>query len=174
MVWHVSAECRGAVPRGLVTAHTISIRRRQRVVVVGVALGAWRSRVCPGERKAGGAVVPGRCPVRRGVATRALRSRETGRYVVRYSATHRGGVIVLVRMAAVAVSVCRREIVIVIGVAARTGSRRMRAGERPAGNCVVEGVIGPRDRVVAGGAIRCRKSRTCCRVRWVVGLLPSR
>ena len=100
--------------------------------------------------------------------------RESGGDVIGNVPTQGGGAVPLCCVAGIASRVGGSEIVIVVGVAARTGSRRMRAGERPAGNCMVEGVIGPRDRVVAGGAIRCRKSRTCCRVRWVVGLLPSR
>ena len=157
MVWHVSAERLRTVPRRLVASH--AIRRRQVVIVVGVALGTGRGRMRPSERKTGRAMIPGRCPVRRGVATRTLGSRKAGRYVIGYSAAHRGGAVVLVRMAAVAISVCRREIVIVIGVATRAWSGRMHPSQRPAGHRVVKGVVGPRDGVVTGGTIcRCKSS----------------
>ena len=56
-------------------------------------------------------------------------------------------------MARVASRVCRSEIVIIVGVTRCAGRGRMYAGERPAGGGVIEGVVGPGDRVVAGGAV---------------------
>lgn len=83
-------------------------------------------------------------------------------------------------VAAVAIRVCRRKGVVVSNVAIGAGynfSSRlqlMRTCQRPACRAVIEYRCRPRDRVMAGGAVR--RSKWCSRrwVRWIVGGLPSR
>lgn len=83
-------------------------------------------------------------------------------------------------MAAVAVRICLSESVVVADVALRTladdtGRRSlMRSGQRPAGNGVVEGNVGPSDGVMAGGAVARDKGVASGRVRGIVGLRPCR
>ena len=68
-------------------------------------------------------------------------------------------------MAPIAISVCRRQVVIVSHVTIRAGDylscRRqlMRSGQRPARHAVVENDVGPQGRIVARGAIRYSKGR---------------
>ena len=153
-----------------------TVRSSQRVTASGsrMTLRTLNGGVQAGQREAGSIVAKGRVgPIDRVVAGIASLW-EAGGDVIRNVPTEGGGAVPLCGVAGIASRVGGSEIVVVVGVAARTGSRRMRAGERPAGDCVVEGVIGPGDCIVAGGAIRCRKSGTCSSVRRVVGLLPSR
>ena len=114
------------------------------------------------------------------VARRTHGSRESGSHVVRHTAAERRGALPRGLVAPIAIRVCRCQVVVVPRVAIRTsihlaGWRELvRAGQRPAGSGVVEHDIGPQRRVVTGGAIGRRKRRACCRVRRVIGLLPSR
>jgi len=66
------------------------------------------------------------------------------------------------------------EIVIVVDVALRAGSRCMSPGQREARDCMVEGTdIGPGNCVVARGAIGHCEGRTRGWMCRIVGLLPG-
>src|SRR5271165_5502791 len=82
-------------------------------------------------------------------------------------------------MAAVAIRVCRGEIIVVadMAIGARgnlpSGSELMRAGEWPARGAVVEDGGGPCNGVVARGTIHGGERGACGGVRGVVSLLPG-
>jgi len=73
-------------------------------------------------------VIPGRSPIRCGVATRTLRGGEGSGNVVWDSTTHSCGGVVFVLMATVAIGVGLSEVVIVIRVAVRAWSGGVRTG----------------------------------------------
>lgn len=127
----------------------------QIVVVTGVTVRARRNLSGRRElmqvlqRKAGGIVAPGGSPAGGGVATGALRRRESGGNVIRDRAPHIGCAVVLVLVAAVAIGVRRGERVVVIDMAGCARSGRMNTSERPSGAGVVKRRGVPGNRVVA-------------------------
>jgi hypothetical protein len=125
------------------------------------------------QRKAGRTVIPRGGPVCGGVTTRALRRGECRRDVIWYRTSHRGRAVVLIRMTTIAIGVRDSEIVIVIRVAGRAGSRNVQTGERPTGDGVVEGVVGPGNGIVASRTVCRRESRARRGVRGVIRCLPG-
>jgi len=95
-------------------------------------------------------------------------------YVIRNIAAKGLRLVPIGRVAWVARSVCGGEIVVVVYVAARTGSGRMGASERPSCDAVVEcGQIGPSDRVVTLRTACCTECCPGSRMHRIIGLLPG-
>jgi hypothetical protein len=176
-----AAERLRAQPGRLVASVAICVRGRKRVVVVDVARRARRGHVRTLQRPPRRAVIKfAVSPEQRVVAGRALRSRETCRNVIRHHSTeclraHPGRLV-----APVTIRICGGESVIVPDVAIRAGhhfsGRHKLVGtrQRPAGGAVIEGRCSPRDRVMAGGAVRGRKWRPGSWVRRIIRGLPGR
>ena len=137
-------------------------RNRKRIVIANVALGTRgdlarrRHLVRVGQREAGGGVIERRVgPVRRVVAARALRSGEPSLDVIGDIAAQSLRAVPVRRVAAVAIRVGARQVVVVADVALRTISDHARgrhlvvARERPTGHGVVKRRrVGPGNRVV--------------------------
>ena len=174
MIWNAPAECLCAVPIGLMAAVTGGIRGRKAVIVIDMARGARRGRVCAGKGPSGrGVIEHAGIPSDGIVASGAKRSGETSGDVIGNIAAESCRVVPIRLMAAVAIGIGRSEVVIVVDVAKGAGRGRVRAGQRKTGGVVVERGGRPGDGVVAGGAIGCGESGTSSGVRGVVGLLPS-
>ena len=125
------------------------------------------------ERESSGVVVPRGSPIRSGMAGGALGGGEARSDVVRYSAAHGGRAVPLILMAAVAVRVGNREVIVVVNVAVGAGRGGMNACERPTGGAVIERGGGPGNGVVARGTIRDGEGCASAGVRGIVGLLPG-
>ena len=80
---------------------------------------------------------------------------------------------VLILVAAVAIRVCRRKIVVVIDVAQGTSGGGMGARQRPAGSAVIKGCSGPRNCIVTGRALGRRERRARRGMDRIVGALPG-
>jgi len=108
------------------------------------------------------------------MAGRAQRSRKIRGNVVRHRPAQSLGAGPGCLVTAIAIGVRRREIVIVVDVAQSAGGGCVGASQGKTGGSVIEGSdIGPRNRVVARGAVgRCK----LCACRWVwriIGGLPG-
>lgn len=151
----------------------------QVVVVPGVAvrarhnLSGRRKLMQVLQRETRRIVAPRGSPTGRRVARGALRCREACRHVIRNRPSHCRRAVVLVLVAAVAIRIRHREIVMIVHMAGCAGRGGMRAGQRPSRGAVIKSRGGPRNRRVAGGAIRRRERRPRRRVRRIVRLLPG-
>lgn len=126
------------------------------------------------QREAGGVVAPGRGPVRRRMASGALRSRQARGNVIGHGPTHGGRAVVLVLMAAVAIRVRGGKVVVVTDVARCAGGAKVRSGQRPAGSTVIKRSRSPGNRVVAAGTVRRRERRARGGMHGIITLLPGR
>jgi hypothetical protein len=76
-------------------------------------------------------------------------------------------------MATIAIGVRDSEIVVAVNVAGEAGSRGVGARQRPTCHGVIEGIVGPGNRIVAGRAV-CRCESSARRgVRGVIRCLPG-
>ena len=164
VIRHAATESLRALPRCKVATITIRVRRRQAVVAPDVARSAGRSHVGAGQRPTCGAVIKLAVgPVQSVVASRALGRRESCGDVIRHIATEGWRALPSGNVATVAIRIRGCEGVVVpdvaIGASHDFASRRqlMRTRQRPPGHAVVKNRGGPRDRVVACRAVRCRK-----------------
>ena len=138
-----------------------------------MAQGASRREMCAGQGKAGGSMIkrsvgPCCCVV----AGRTLGLRVGQSDVVRYCTAEGLGAVPIRGVAAIAIRVRTREVVIVIDVARDAGSRQVRSRQWPACHRMIERVVRPHNRIVAGRAVGRGECRACRRVRRVVRLLP--
>lgn len=152
MVGDEAAEGLRAVPVGLVAAVAGGVRAGEGIIVVHMAIGAGsdggtgrgRHLVRASERPSGGAVVklavgPGDSVVASGAERRGeLRGNVIGHKAAESLRTGPIG-----SVAAVTVGVGGGEVVIIVDVAEGTGRGGMGAGEREAGDGVIEGSGGP-------------------------------
>ena len=173
---------RGGLPSGEVAARSAAggWRDLQRVVIRNMAIDAGvdfarrRELMQILQREAGSVVAPGRSPIRGGVARGTLRRRKASRNVIGYDAAEGGRTGPSRLVTAIAIGVGGGQGVIVIDVALHTGGGgEVIAGQGPAGDAVIERGGGPRDGVVASGAVRGGKRSTGSGVRGIVGALPS-
>jgi len=138
-----------------------------------MAQGASRREMCAGQGKAGGSMIkrsigPCCCVV----AGRTLGLRVGQSDVVRYCTAEGLGAVPIRRVAAVAIGVGTREVIVVANVAGDAGARQVRSCQWPARDRMIKGVVGPHNRIVAGGAVGRSESRARSRVRRVVRVVP--
>ena len=125
------------------------------------------------QRKTCGVVTPRRGPIRRGMATGALRRRKPGRNVIWNRAPHGRCAGVLVLVTAITIRVRRGKREVVVDMAGRAGRSCMNTSERPPGGAVVKCRGVPGNRVVTRRTVRSRERRTRRGMDWIVGRLPG-
>ena len=119
-------------------------------------------------------------PEQRVVAGRALRSRETCGDVIRHRSAQCLRAYPGRLVAPVTIRICGRKGVIVPDVAIRASHNfpgrheLVGARQRPPGGAVIEDRCSPRDRIMAGRAVRGRKWRPGSWVRRIIRSLPGR
>jgi hypothetical protein len=171
----------GLLPgREMAAGSTASRRSNLQIVIVGdMAVGAGvdfagrRGLVQILQWESRGIVIPGRSPIRGGVARGALRRGESGSHVIWNGAAHGSRALVFILVATIAIGVGGGEVVIVIEVAVGAGRCGVNAGESPASGAVIKGGGGPGNRVVAGGAIGGGERSARGSVGGIIGLLPG-